>query len=340
MTGSRTFRAMTAVATVLTAAYVVPAAAAGVSFKDKVISLYIGYSPGGGYDLYGRLAARHLGAFIPGHPTVIAKNMPGAGGLKMTNWLYNVAPHDGTAIGSAPQALAIEQAIGAKGIQYDARKFTWIGRMTPIVEVSYTWHTSRTKTLEDARKRVTIMGGSGPTSPTITHLKELNTFAGTKFKPIAGFKGSSEVNLAMQRGEVDGATKSWASMKVSNSAWLRDKKVNILVQYAMARAPDLPNVPAMVELGRNKEDRQALRFLAIGNEMGRTVFSPPGLSAAVTRTLRTAFDEMMKSRGLRDEAAKRKIGIGALDGARLEKLVDETFTASPAIIKRVNTTRN
>ncbi len=340
MTGPCVFRAITAIAAVLATIQTMPARAADDSLKGKTVSLYIGYSPGGGYDLYGRLAARHLGDFIPGHPTIVAKNMPGAGGLKMTNWLYNVAPRDGTAIGSAPQQLPVEQVLGSKGIQYDARKFTWIGRLTPIVEISYTWYTSKTRSLADARKRETIMGGSGPTSPTITHLKELNTFAGTMFKPISGFKGSSEVNLAMQRGEVDGATKSWASMKVSNRAWLKEKKVNLLVQYAMARAPDLPDVPSMVELGRNDEDRAALRFLATGNEMGRTVFAPPGLSKSMTRTLRDAFNTMMKSKALKDEAAKRKIEIGAMDGEGLEKIVAETFKASPAIIARVNTTRN
>lgn len=314
-----------------------PAAAA--DFSGKTVSLYIGYGPGGGYDLYGRLAARHLGNFLPGKPTIVAKNMPGAGGLKMTNWLYNVAPKDGTALGSAPQALAVEQALGSAGIQYDARKFTWIGRLTPIVEISYTWHTSGIRTLDDAKKRVTIMGGSGPTSPTITHLKELNAFAGTKFKPISGFKGSSEVNLAMERGEVHGATKSWAGMKVSNQDWLKNKTVSILVQYAMERAPDLPDVPAMVELGKNEKAKQALRFLAVGNEMGRTVFAPPGLSPDVATTLQQGFDKMMASKDLKDEAAKRKMELGAMNGAGLARLVAETLTVSPDIVTLVKSTR-
>ncbi len=321
------------------AAALATAPAVAADFSGKTVSLYIGYGPGGGYDLYGRLAARHMGNFLPGKPTIVAKNMPGAGGLKMTNWLYNVAPKDGTAIASAPQALAVEQALGSAGIQYDARRFTWIGRVTPIVEVSYTWHTSGIRNLDDARKRETIMGGSGPTSPTITHLKELNAFAGTKFKPISGFKGSSEVNLAMERGEVHGATKSWAGMKVSNRDWLEGKKVNILVQYAMERAPDLPNVPAMVELGKDENAKKALRFLAVGNEMGRTVFAPPGLKADVAKAMRDGFDAMMKSKGLQDEAAKRKMEIGALDGAGLEKLVAETLAVTPDIIAIVKTTR-
>jgi tripartite-type tricarboxylate transporter receptor subunit TctC len=187
--------------------------------------------------------------------------------------------------------------------------------------------------------RETIMGGSGPTSPTITHLKELNAFAGTKFKPISGFKGSSEVNLAMERGEVHGATKSWAGMKSSNRDWLDGKRVSILVQYAMERAPDLPDVPAMVELGRDDSARKALRFLAVGNEMGRTVFAPPGLAADTTKTLRTAFDAMMASRALKDDADKRKLELGALKGEGLEKLVDETLAIPADILKSVKATR-
>lgn len=317
----------------------IPQAAVAADFAGKAISMYIGYGPGGGYDLYGRLAARHMGAFLPGKPTIIAKNMPGAGGLTMTNWLYNVAPRDGTALGSAPQALAVEQALGSAGIQYDARKFTWVGRLTPIVEVSYTWHTSKIASLADARVRETIMGGSGPTSPTITHLKELNVFAGTKFKPISGFKGSSEVNLAMERGEVHGATKSWAGMKSSNRDWLEGKKVHILVQYAMERAPDLPDVPAMVELGKDEPARKALRFLAVGNEMGRTVFAPPGLSADTTKTLRAAFDAMMASETLRNDAAKRNLELGALKGDGLERLVEETLAVTPDVLTLVKSTR-
>lgn len=336
---SHTPKAATFAAAAMAAIALAAGPVQGADFAGKTISFYIGYSPGGGYDLYGRLTARHMGAFIPGNPNIVAKNMPGAGGLKMTNWLYNVAPKDGTAIGSAPQQLAIEQVLGSPGIKYDVRKFVWIGRLTPIVEISYTWHTSKTKTLADARKYVTPMGGTGPTSPTITHLKELNTFAGTKFKPIPGFKGSTGANLAMERGEVDGATKSWPSLKVSNHEWLEKKMVNLLVQYARVRAPDLPDVPAMTELGRTKEDRKALEFLAVGNEMGRTVFAPPGLSKDATAMFRDAFDKMVKSKAFKDDTSKHHIETGPMGGVALTKVVESTFEVSPAIVARVNETR-
>ena len=166
--------------------------------------------------------------------------MPGAGHLRMANWLYNAAPRDGTVLATTPQSIAIEQALGTDGVQYDAGKFTYIGRAAPVVEVTYTWHTSKTKSIADARTRETVMGGSGAASPTVFYLKALNALAGTKFRVVAGFRGVSETELAVQRGEVEGGTKAWASMKVDNAQWLRDKQVNVILQYALERSPDLP----------------------------------------------------------------------------------------------------
>lgn len=330
---------ISAVAAALVAAAPAAAQDAARFYKGKTVTMYIGYSPGGGYDLYGRMVARHIGRHIPGTPTVVAKNMPGAGGLKMTNWLYNVGPKDGTAIASAPQAIAIEQALGSKGIKYDAAKFNWIGRVTPITEVSYTWHTSPTKTLEDAKKRVTVMGASGPTSPTVTHLKELNGIIGTKFKPVTGYKGSTGANLAMQRGEVEGATKSWPSMKVANADWVREKKVNILVQYALEKDPELANVPLLTELATDPEKKTLLRFIAFGNAMGRNVMAPPGVPSERVAALRSAFDAMMKDPALLAEGKRLKISLGHLSGAVMQKLVEETLSISPAMAAKVREIR-
>lgn len=206
-------------------------------YKGRPIELHVGAAPGGSYDLYGRLVARYIGKHIPGTPAVVVRNMPGAGGYTMTNWVFNVAPRDGTVLAIAPQAIAIEQALGQSVVQYDARKFTWIGRVAPVVEVTYTWRTSPTKSLADARKHETIMGGSGASSPTSFYLTVLNRLAGTRFKVISSYPSNSDVNLAMMRGEVEGGSKAWASLKVDNADWLRNKQVNILVQYADERAP-------------------------------------------------------------------------------------------------------
>jgi tripartite-type tricarboxylate transporter receptor subunit TctC len=309
-------------------------------YKGRTVEMIIGTTPGGGYDLYGRLIARYVGRHIPGNPTVIVKNMPGAGHLRMTNWLYNAAARDGTVLATAPQALAIEQALGSEGIQYDAAKFSWIGRAAPVVEVTYTWHTSPTKTLADARARETVMGGSGPTSPTVFYLKALNALAGTKFKIIAGFPGGGETELAMQRGEVEGNTKAWASMKVDNAAWLKEKKVNIILQYALERAPDLPDVPLMAELGRSEGDRRALKLFAMGNAMGRSIMGAPGVPPERTAALQKALTDTMADPELVAFATERHIDIGPpLDGAGLAKLVEETLSVTPDVVAQVKKAR-
>jgi tripartite-type tricarboxylate transporter receptor subunit TctC len=303
-------------------------------FKGKTVTYYISTVPGGGYDLYGRLTAMYMGKHIPGNPTMVPKNMPGAGGLAMTNWLYNVAPRDGTAIGGPPQALAIEQVLGSPGIQYDAAKFTWIGRAAPVVEIMYTWYTSPTKTFKDAQTRETVMGGTGPTSPTITYLKQLNLLAGAKFKPISGFGGTSEVNLAMERGEVEGSIKSWASMQTDNADWLRDKKVNLILQFALDKPDELKDVPLMMEIGKTDADKEALKFFSTGNAMGRATFGPPALPADRAKALRTAFMETMKDPELVADAAKRKVDLGALSGEGLKKIVDDTLAVTPEVKAR------
>lgn len=308
-------------------------------YKSRTVEVYIGTNPGGGYDLYGRLVARHIGGHIPGNPTVIAKNMPGAGHLKMVNWLYNAAPREGTALAVAPQAIAIEQGLGSEGIQYDARQFLWIGRVAPIVEVTFTWHTSPTKTLADARQRETIMAGSGPTSPTVFYLKLLNALAGTKFRIIPSYAGTAEVQLGIERGEVEGGSKAWESMKVDNADWLRDKKVNILLQYATQRAPDLPDVPLFAELGTTEADRAALRIYALGNELGRSIMATPGIPAERASALRKAFMDTMGSANLQAEVKKLKIEIGPLPGDKVAALIDETLKTPPAIFARTRDAR-
>ena len=308
-------------------------------YKSRVVEIYIGTNPGGGYDLYGRLVARHIGIHIPGNPNVIAKNMPGAGHLKMVNWLYNAAPREGTALAVAPQAIAIEQGLGSEGIQYDARQFLWLGRMAPIVEVTFTWHTSPTKTLADARQRETIMAGSGPTSPTVFYLKLLNALAGTKFRIIPSYAGTAEVMLGIERGEVEGGSKSWESMKVDNADWLRDKKVHVLLQYATERSPDLPDVPLFAELGTTEADRAALRIYALGNEMGRSMMATPGIPADRAAALRKAFMDTMGSANLLAEVAKLNLELGPLPGDKVAALIEETLKTPPAIFARARDAR-
>ena len=302
-------------------------------YRTKTIELYVGTDPGGGYDLYGRLVARYMGKHVPGSPTIVVKNMPGAGHLRMTNWVYGAAARDGTVIATAPQSVAIEQLLGTEGVQYDARQFSWIGRVAPVVEVTYTWHTSPTKNLTDAQKRETVMGGSGVASPTVFYLKALNQLAGTKFRIIPAYPSNAETNLAMQRGEVEGGSKAWASMKVDNGDWLREKKVNILVQYATARDADLPDVPLMMELGRTEDERRALNLFAMGNAMGRSIMGTPAIPADRLAVLQKAFVDSMRDPELVSFTQEKKIDVGPiLTGNDLKALVDETMKVSPTVV--------
>jgi tripartite-type tricarboxylate transporter receptor subunit TctC len=302
-------------------------------YRSHTVELYVGTDPGGGYDLYGRLVARYIGKHIPGAPAVIVKNMPGAGHLRMANWVYVAAPRDGTVIAMAPQSIAIEQLLGTDGVQYDARRFSWIGRVAPVVEVTYTWHTSATKTLADAKKRETVMGGSGAASPTVFYLKALNQLAGTKFRIIPAYPSNAATNLAMQRGEVEGGSKAWASMKVDNADWLRDKQVNILVQYAIERDRDLPDVPLMMELGRTDDERRALNLFALGNAMGRSVMATPEIPQDRLSALQAAFLDAMRDPDLFAFTREKKIDIGpTLTGEELKAIVNETLSMPPSVV--------
>lgn len=309
-------------------------------YRGRTVELYVGTDPGGGYDLYGRLVARYIGKHIPGAPALIVKNMPGAGHLRMANWVYSAAPRDGTVLAMAPQSIAIEQLLGTAGVQYDARRFSWIGRVAPVVEVTYTWHTSQTRTLADATQRETVMGGSGAASPTVFYLKALNQLAGTKFNVISAYPSNAETNLAMQRGEVEGGSKAWASMKVDNADWLRDKKVNILVQYATSRDPDLPDVPLMMELGRTDAERRALNLFAMGNAMGRSVMATPDIAADRLAALQDAFVSTMKDEELVAFTRERRIDIGPiLTGKELQALVMETMATPPEVARLTKAAR-
>jgi len=276
-----------------------------------------------------------MAKYIPGEPTIVIRHMPGAGGLKMTNWLYNAAPRDGTALAVALHATAVEQALESEGIQYDASKFSWIGRFSPVIEVSYTWLTSPTRTLADSQSRETIMGGSSPTAPSIWYLKVLNVFAGTKFKIIPGYQGANDSHVAMERGELEGTTKAWPTMKVQNADLIRDKKINFLVQFGLEKAPELPDVPLMSELGRDDDERTALRFYALGNAIGRALVGTPEIPRHRLEALRVAFNAMISDPELQLEAKKLNIDVSPpLDGPGLEKIVAETLATKRDVLTK------
>ncbi len=308
-------------------------------YRGRTVQFHIGSAPGGGYDLFGRLIARHLGRFIPGKPNVIPVNMPGAAGLKMAGYLYSIAPKDGSALGILAQTAPLEQAFGVPGVQFDAARFTYIGRVAPAVEVTYTWNTSPTKTLEDARQRETVMGGASPDTNTVIYLNVLNALAGTKFRIISGYPGTAELNVALERGEIEGTTKTWEAFRAENSAWLEKGQVRIMLQYALKKAHDLPDTPLMSDLGRTPEEREALRFFASGNELGRGAMSTPDVPAERTAALREAFDAMVRDPEFLAEAAQRKIDVDPMGGEDVAALVRAILSAPSAVVERAKRAR-
>ena len=303
-------------------------------YRGKTINVYIGFAPGGSYDYFGRLLARHYGTHMPGHPNVIAQSMPGAGSFKAANYIYSVAPKDGTATGIATQTIALEEALGTPGVMYKSAEFNWIGRATAIVEVTLTWQTSKAKTIEDAKLYETPVAGTGSGSPSEGYPKLLNGVAGTKFKVITGYPGSTDGMLAAERGEVDGALTSWNTLRISKQDWLRDKKINLLVQYTLEREADLAAIPTIVELGKTDLDKQVLAFYASGAAVGRSFMAPPGMPADRVKAMRTAFDDMLKDPEFLDEINKAKAEFKPMSGEKLQELIASAANAPKEVIDK------
>ena len=292
-------------------------------YRGKKIDLIIGYSSGGTYDLYARLVARHLGNYIPGKPLIVPRNMPGAGSRAAATWVYNVAPHDGTVLATADQSLSLQQAAGDKRINFDVTKFIYIGNPSVENNTTATWHASGVKTLEDARRREVTMGATGG-STSSQYPKAMNALLGTRFRIILGYPGGNDINLAMERGEVDGrGSNSWASWKATRAHWLAENKINILVQIGLNKAPDLPDVPLLMDLAANGEDRALLRLLSASTHIGRPIFTTPGVPADRVETLRKAFDAMVRDPAFLEQARKENFDIDAVSGEALQKLVAE-----------------
>jgi tripartite-type tricarboxylate transporter receptor subunit TctC len=306
-------------------------------FKGRMINLYIGFAPGGTYDYFGRAVSRFMGRHIPGHPTIIAQNMPGAGSLQAANYLYAQAPKDGTALGVVTQTLALEEALSSPGVRYKAAEFNWIGRITSVLEVSFTWMTSKVRTIEDARVFETPVAGTGVGSPSEGYPKLLNALAGTKFKIISGYPGSTQGMLAMETGEVDGGYTSWNTLKRTKPDWIENHKINILVQYANERHTDLRDVPTVLEAAKTSEGRQALAFYVSGAEIGRSLLAPPDMPAHRVTTLRTAFNAMIKDPGFLAEIEKFGQEFQPGTGKQVEELIREMSRTPRDIVRRVET---
>jgi tripartite-type tricarboxylate transporter receptor subunit TctC len=337
----RVFFAGAVCAFVAVSAPVGPARAQSVEafYSKNDISIIIGYNPAGTYDIYARLAAKHLPRHIPGKPAIIAKNVPGVGSIKAANFLYEQAPRDGSVIGVISQGTALQQVLKHPAIRYKAREFNWIGRLTSAVEVTIVWHTVPVKTIEDAKKREVIIGGTSARSSTDTNHKVMNAIAGTKFKMVLGYKGTTGAMLAMERGEVEGSLAVVQNLLIQKPDWLRDKKVSVLVQYSQKRHRAFPDVPAMVEFGETEEDKQILALYGSTAEVGRSIMAPPEVPRDRLAALRAGFVAMLKDPAFLAEMEQRKMELDPLTGEELQKLVDGTFAISPKAAERAAAAR-
>jgi tripartite-type tricarboxylate transporter receptor subunit TctC len=305
-------------------------------YKGRTIDLYIGYSAGGGYDVYARLLARHMGHFIPGNPTIVAKNMPGAGSLVLANWLYNVAPKDGTAFGTIGRGTAFDPLLGSTKAQFDAAKFNWIGSMNDEVSVCVSWYTTGITSLEQVKHKELTVGGSGPAADTDQFPKVLNATIGTKFKIVTGYPGGNDVDLAMERGEVMGRCGwSWSSVVATHKSWIDERRINVPVQLSLSKHPDLPDVPLIMDLAKNDEQRQIFKLVFARQPMGRPFLAPPGIPADRVGVLRKAFMDTMKDGEFLAEAEKMKLEINPVSGGAVQEIVQDVYKTPKPIATAV-----
>jgi tripartite-type tricarboxylate transporter receptor subunit TctC len=307
-------------------------------YKGKNIDLVIGYSPGGGYDLYARMVAQHIGKHIPGNPNVIPRNMPGAGSRTAVAWIANIAPKDGTALATADQSLSIAQAMGDKALtdmKIDTAKLIYIGNPSADNNTTSMWHTSKVKTIQDAMKIEAPMGATGG-STSSQYPRAMNALLGTKFKIILGYPGGNDINLAMERGEVEGrGSNAWASWKSTRMDWIKEKKINIIVQIGLTKAPDLPDVPLMMDLAKNAEDKAVLKLLSAPTTIGRPIFTSPGVPEERVKALRAAFEATMKDPEFLADAQKRGFDINPVSGEEMQKIVVDIVSTPRAIADRL-----
>ena len=330
---ARRYAACAAFATTLAAIAPATAQTPADFYKGKNVTVMVGVSAGGEYDLHTRIVARHIGKHIPGNPSVVAQNMTGAAGDTMTNYLYNVAPKDGSYFGMIQNGMPISQVLGTPNIKFDVGQFQWIGSITPTVETLALWHTAGAKTLDEARTKEISIGTTGRGTITTTFPRLFNEFAGTKFKIISGYPGGNDINLAMQRGEVGGRNNTWSSWKVTKRDWLANKEL-LIIGYAGPQPKDLPGVPNLEDLAKNDDDRRIIQLLLSGTKLGRPLAAMPGVPADRVAALRKAFMDTMNDSQFRKETEAANIEVDPVPGDAMQKVVADVMATPLHLVER------
>jgi tripartite-type tricarboxylate transporter receptor subunit TctC len=312
-----------------------PAGVADDFYKGKVIRIIVGFGPGGGYDLYARLLAQYLGKHIPGQPSVVVENMNGAGSVKAANYVYGMAQKDGTVIATVDQIAPMYQMLGGEGAQFNPGDIQWLGSMAFSNGLLYTWHTSDIKSIEDAKKREVIMGGTAVTADSYIYPTVVNGLLGTKFKVVLGYPDANSSNLAIERGEVTGGGgNSWLSLLGSRRAWIDDKKINFILQVGVEKEPELASVPLFSDLVKDPDGRQIADLISFQSAIGYASWVAPGVPADRVALLRAAFDETMKDPAMLADAAKRRIVMRPQGGAQIGVQVKRISNTSQTVLDR------
>lgn len=303
-------------------------------YKQNQLILLVGHDAGGGYDVYTRTIARHIVNHIPGHPTVVVKNMLGAGGLKMINYMYTSAPRDGSTFGISDRGWVLEPLLGNKAAQFDATKLNALGSVGKQTPTCSLWHKARAKSLKDTFTQETIIGGTGPSATTI-YPAILNSVIKTKFKIVPGYSGSGQIMLAMERGEAEGVCLSWDTLTTLKPDWTADGRLKAIVQMSFERTPALKDVPTAIEYAPTEADRNMLKVYFGPNEMGRPYVGPPEVPKDRLEAMRRAFDATMKDPAYLAEAKKQKMEVDPMTGEEMQKLIGSFYESPPDLIARL-----
>jgi tripartite-type tricarboxylate transporter receptor subunit TctC len=303
-------------------------------YKGKTITLITSTGVGGTYDTVARLFARHMPRHIPGNPIMIVQNMPGGGNVLATNYMFNIAPKDGTAIATIHSAMPLQQVLNSGGIRYDADKFNWLGSTGPQNEVILVWRTAGITSIAQAQEKQIVLGGTGAGAGIVLLPMVVNKLLGTKFKIVTGYRTSEDVNLGMERGEVQARAFSIGSITSQHPDWISAHKVAFLVQAGVRRDKVLPDVPLLTELAKTDEQRQIFKLISSSPALGQPYVAPPGVPADRLAILRDAFAATMKDAAFLADAAKIRFTIEPMSADEVTQIVRDTVTTPPGIVAK------
>jgi tripartite-type tricarboxylate transporter receptor subunit TctC len=329
---------MAAFALVFVGTSAAPAAAQSVAdfYRGKQITFMVGSSPGGGYDTIARLVARHLVNHIPGNPSAIVQNTPGGGSITMSNRIYRVAPQDGTVVGLVQRGVLLAQLTKQPNVQFDITKFNWVGSVSPEISLVVAWNTAPTKTVQDLFAQQLIVGGTGATSDLEASARLLNATIGTKFKIVSGYPGQVDVSLAMERGEIQGtADWAWSEIKTRHADYLQGKKINLLLQNALRKASDLPDVPLAMDFIKDDTDRKVAELYFGLKGVARPILAGPGVPAERLEALRAAFMMLRDDADFKADAEKTGIEVDPTPAGKIDGFVKLAAAASPEVVRRL-----